>query len=76
MRGMSMEVTIRISWDDEASVWIAYGEGIGFALESESYDRLVERVKVALPDYLSENNNPEPCTSIRFLTEERRVHCA
>ncbi len=64
-----MEMTVKITRDDEASVWIAYCEGSGFILESESYDRLIERVKIALPDFLPS------CTSIRFLTEERRVMC-
>ncbi len=62
-----MEMTVKITWDDEASVWIAYCEGSGFALESESYDKLIERVKISLPDYLPS------CTSIKFLTEERRM---
>ena len=66
-----MDITVYMKWDEEASVWVAYCDGNGFALESGSYDALVERVKSALPDYLEHT-----CKSITFLTKERRVLCA
>ena len=48
-----MEYTITLFWDDEGSVWIAESEDIpGLILESGSFDALVERVKVAVPDLL------------------------
>lgn len=49
-------ILIEFIWDDEAQVWIAIGEGIGLALESKSYDMLVERVKLAVPEMAAENN--------------------
>ena len=50
---ISMEYTIIFSWDDEASVWIAESQELpGLILESGSFDALVERVKIAVPDLL------------------------
>ena len=69
-----MDITINVKWDDEASVYVAIGDGIGLALESESYDDLIRRVKDAVPELL-ELNHIQGCTSIRFLTSERRVAC-
>lgn len=48
-------IPIKIFWDDETQVWVAVGEGIGLALESESYDTLIQRVRVAAPEMAEEN---------------------
>ena len=56
------EYTIDLFWDNEASVWIAESREIpGLILESGSFDALVERVKIAVPDLLEINkeNNLE-----------------
>jgi predicted RNase H-like HicB family nuclease len=46
-----IEYKITLTWDDEASVWIAESDDIpGLILESESFDNLIERVKLAVPD--------------------------
>jgi len=48
-----MEYKVSLSWDDEASVWLASSADVpGLALESGSLDALMERVKVAIPDLL------------------------
>ena len=55
-----IEYTIILSWDDEASVWIAESQDLpGLILESGSFDALIERVKIAVPDLLklNETNN-------------------
>ena len=50
------EYNIILSWDDEASIWIAESQDIpGLILESGSFDALVERVKIAVPDLLGLN---------------------
>ena len=59
-------------WDEEAAVYFAVCEGTGLVLESESYDKLIRRVKDALPE-LMELNNVHGYTSIRFLTGERHM---
>ncbi len=73
--GGVMNIIITIKWDEEASVYIAICEDIGLALESESYDRLIQRVKDAVPELL-ELNNIHGCTSVCFLTDARRMVCA
>ncbi len=70
-----MNIIITIKWDEEASVYIAICDEIGLALESESYDTLINRVKDAVPELL-ELNNLQGCTSICLLTSERRMVCA
>lgn len=70
-----MNIIISVRWDDEASVYIAVCDEIGLALESESYDKLIQRVRDAVPELL-ELNGISGCTSMCFLTSERRVVCA
>ena len=48
--------TIQLSWDDEAEVWLAINEEIPLALESDSLDKLIERVKLAAPEIIEMNN--------------------
>ena len=44
---------IDFTWDDEAEVWIATSEDIrGLVLEHESFDRLIQRVALAVPELL------------------------
>ena len=47
-------------WDSEAKVWTATSEDVpGLVLESPSFDRLVSRVKVAIPELLELNGNAQ-----------------
>ena len=56
MKEVIMEYTIRMSWDEEAQVWIATSEEIpGLVLESGSYDALIERVRQAAPEIIALN---------------------
>lgn len=54
--GGVMAIEIKIFYDEEADVWIAENEEIGLILESESYDRLLQRVRLAVPELLKLNN--------------------
>lgn len=69
-----MMIPIQIFWDEEAQVWVAIGEGIGLALESDSYDKLTQKVKVAAPEMASENG--KTCTGIEFHTRNRQITLA
>ena len=69
-----MDLKVNITWDEEALVYVAICDDIGLALESKSYDKLIERVMNAVPE-LIEANKLE-CASYSFLTQERRVACA
>lgn len=53
------EYKINFIWDDEAGVWIALNDEIPLALESESLDELINRVKLAAPELIELNNLPK-----------------
>ncbi len=64
MFGGSMDCKVNFTWDEEALVWIATSEDVpGLVLESGSFDALIEKVKVAIPELLELNKMPP----IRFL---------
>ena len=66
-----MELTIKITWDPDACVWIAESEDVpGLVLESGSFDALLERVRFAVPELLSPNQRNTPLT-LNFLSERR-----
>ncbi len=67
-------IPIELFWDDEASVWVAVGEQIGLALESESYDALIQRVKIAAPEMAELNN--VLCLGLIFETKDRQIEFA
>ena len=66
-----MEYVINLIWDDETAVWIATSEDIqGLVLESGSIDALIERVRFAVPELLSLNQNSiEKIISLCFKSE-------
>ncbi len=52
-----MEYTIKLTWDSEASVWIATSDDInGLVLESGSFDALIERARYTIPELLELNH--------------------
>ena len=54
---MEIKCNIAFFWDDEAKVWIATSENVpGLILEDESFDNLINRVFVAVPDLLESEN--------------------
>ena len=69
-----MEYTITFSWDDEASVWIAECHELpGLILESGSFDALVERVKIAVPDLLELDRAEGTQVKLHFKAERLAV---
>lgn len=51
-----MEYKIDLTWDSEASVWVATSDDVpGLVLESGSFDALIERLKYAVPELLELN---------------------
>ena len=68
---MKNEYTVRFNWDDEAKVWIATSNDIiGLILESESVEKLMNRVKLAAPELIELNHLPK-YDSVKFEIEER-----
>ena len=69
-----IEIIVTLSWDEEASVWIAESQDVpGLILESGSFDALVELVKVAVPDLLELNGAQRPQVKIHFKAERMAV---
>ena len=68
-----MEYKIKFIWDEEAGVWIATSDDVpGLVLESGSFDALVEKVRVAVPELLQLNNDKADIVDLTFLSER---HC-
>ena len=64
------EYVITMIWDNDAVVWSAACDAIPIALESGSFDALVERVKVAAPELLSMNGKDPECL-LHFIADRR-----
>ncbi len=50
-----MNLKVNIHWDEQAEVWVAIGDELGIALESGSYDALLEKLKVTIPEMIELN---------------------
>ena len=57
---------IDMSWDNEAGVWIAISDEIPLALESDSLEVLLGRVKLAVPDMLEHEHGINVPVEILF----------
>ncbi|GHV09668.1 hypothetical protein FACS1894217_14350 [Clostridia bacterium] len=55
-----MEYTVNFSWDEEAGVWAAVCDAIPLALESNSFDALVEKVKICAAEIIALNTSSTP----------------
>jgi hypothetical protein len=64
------EYTVLLTWDEEARVWVAENDSIPIALESGSFDMLIERVRHTVPEILQGNNKP-PDAYLNFNTHRR-----
>lgn len=49
-------MSIDIKWDENANVWIAINDELGITLEDASYDKLIDRLKIAIPEMCKLNN--------------------
>ena len=67
------EYTITITFDEEAAVWCAVNDDIPIALESDSLDVLIERVKLAVPELLELNGKNHEHTVLHFSMEREAV---
>jgi len=65
-----MDFFIRMIWDSDAKRWAAIGgAGMGLVLESDSFDALIERVKLAAPEMIELNLNYKGPINLHFITE-------
>ena len=65
-----MEYTVDVRWDNDVRIWYAICDSIPLALESGSFDELIERVKRVAPEILAEND--VRFDSIRLLFRAER----
>ena len=72
MVGMA-EYTITFTFDEEAAVWYALNDDIPLALESDSFDVLMDRVKRAVPELLELNGKNHENTALHFSMEREAV---
>ena len=64
------EYTVLLTWDAEARVWVAENDDIPIALESGSFDTLIERVRYTVPEILQENDKSTD-EYLNFITHRR-----
>ena len=64
-----MTYNINMFWDEEALVWCATSEDFPLALESPSFDKLIERVIVATPELLELNGKSTESLTLRFMAD-------
>ena len=67
------EYTITFTFDEEAAVWYALNDDIPIALEFDSFDVLIERVKLAVPELLELNGKNHENIILHFSMEREAV---
>lgn len=64
------ELLIKVTWDNDARVWIAESDDVpGLVLESGSFDALIERVRVTVPELLELNGATPAPIQLRMVSE-------
>ena len=74
-RLISMICTVKMIWDDEAQVWYTSSDDIpGLCLEADTFDGLVEQVRLAAAELLEYNCQYEG--PIQIIFESVRIEKA
>jgi len=61
-----MSYSIDVNWDETAGVWCAVCDEIPLALESNSFDALIEKVKTVAYEVLELNDKMTDSTKLCF----------
>jgi hypothetical protein len=61
-----MNYIIDVAWDEQAGVWCAICDDIPIALESHSFDALIERVKFTAMEVLDLNGKADQFARLCF----------
>ena len=65
-----MSYKIRMTWDEDAAVWIATSSDVpGLVLESGSFDALLERVRYAVPELIELNGVKASILKLSYTME-------
>lgn len=67
------EYAVMVAFDTEAKKWYAQNDDIPIALEGDSLDVLINRVKLAVPEMLEMNNKPSDKAKLSFKIEPQAV---
>lgn len=71
---MQNECKVNFEYDNEAGVWIATSDDvIGLILESESLDKLIEKVLNAVPELIELNRLPNYQIINFFMNRRERL---
>jgi hypothetical protein len=66
--GSCVNYEIEVSWDESAGVWCGICDSIPVALESNSFDALITRVKIAAYELLELNGKISENIQLCFKT--------
>jgi len=56
----SKPLFIRAEWDEEAHVWVATSDDVpGLATEEDTLERLIEKLKIMIPELLDYNGEEQ-----------------
>lgn len=68
---MSRNYSIQARWDDEAGVWTATsGDVPGLVVEADTWSRMIEEVRLILPELLNIRGERHEDLSLTFTAEE------
>jgi len=69
---------VKVEWDGEALVWVASSEEVpGLATGADTFDELIEKLKVVIPELLVENGLlPAGTDSVPFAVTAERAEVA
>ena len=69
---------VKVEWDEEALVWVASSEEVpGLATGADTFDELIEKLKVVIPELLVENGLlPAGTDSVPFAVTAERAEVA
>ncbi|HEY4774521.1 MAG TPA: DUF1902 domain-containing protein [Xanthobacteraceae bacterium] len=69
---------VKAEWDEEAQVWVASSEDVpGLATGADTFEALIDRLKIVIPELLVENGLLPPGTDhVPFEIKAERTELA
>ncbi|MBM3542348.1 MAG: DUF1902 domain-containing protein [Alphaproteobacteria bacterium] len=72
---MAKQVVVHATWDPDACVWVALSDDVpGLATEADTMERLLEKLRVMVPELLEENRGTisEDVAEVPLVVKTRR----
>ena len=67
-----MEYVINLIWDNDAAVWVAQSDDVpGLVLESGSFDALIERLRLTVPEMIELNGTQKTAPILTFVSKRQ-----